>query len=97
LGQRLGRIFWRRSRSVSNGREVHVKKFARVSALMLVVGSTGFVMTTLGNVAALAPRVSAEPAGCTLGNGVQHVINVIFDNVHFNGDKPNVLSGTKCE
>src|SRR5207244_1501359 len=27
-----------------------------------------------------------------LGNGVQHVINIVFDNVHFSRDNPNVPS-----
>ena len=31
-------------------------------------------------------------AGCRLGNGVQHVINITFDNVHFFRDNPNVPS-----
>ena len=30
--------------------------------------------------------------GCHLGNGVPHVIEITFDNVHFNRDNPNVLS-----
>ncbi|MBV8300982.1 MAG: hypothetical protein JOY68_03560, partial [Candidatus Dormibacteraeota bacterium] len=41
-------------------------------------------------------QIEASPAraatACNLGNGVQHVINIIFDNVHFNRDNPNVLS-----
>ena len=31
-------------------------------------------------------------SGCQLGNGVQHVINIVFDNVHFFRDNPNVPS-----
>jgi len=34
---------------------------------------------------------TASPT-CHLANGVQHVIDVVFDNVHFNRDNPNVLS-----
>ncbi len=35
-----------------------------------------------------------QPAmpGCDLGNGVQHVIEITFDNVHFFRDNPNVPS-----
>src|SRR5438552_6225233 len=29
---------------------------------------------------------------CQLGNGIQHVINIVFDNVHFSRDNPNVPS-----
>src|SRR5215475_7947788 len=31
-------------------------------------------------------------SGCQLGNGVQHVISIVFDNVHFSRDNPNVPS-----
>jgi hypothetical protein len=36
-----------------------------------------------------SPQVLAT-AGCALGNGVQHVVEVFFDNVHYNRDNPNV-------
>ena len=29
---------------------------------------------------------------CHLGNGISHVINIVFDNVHFARDNPNVPS-----
>jgi hypothetical protein len=34
----------------------------------------------------------ADASSCRLGNGVQHVINIVFDNVHFFRDNPNVPS-----
>ena len=38
-------------------------------------------------------KTAANPAaGCHLGNGIQHVINIVFDNVHFSRDNPNVPS-----
>ncbi len=37
------------------------------------------------------PAAAAAPS-CQLGNGVQHVINIVFDNVHFSRDNPNVPS-----
>jgi predicted transcriptional regulator len=43
-----------------------------------------------------APSAGATPvppvAACHLGNGVQHVISLVFDNVHFSRDNPNVPS-----
>ena len=33
---------------------------------------------------------TATAAGCHLGNGVKHVIEFTFDNVHFFRDNPNV-------
>src|SRR5579864_5423939 len=38
-----------------------------------------------------APTQSAA-SSCSLGNGVQHVINIVFDNTHFTRDNPNVPS-----
>jgi hypothetical protein len=35
---------------------------------------------------------SADSSSCQLGNGIKHVIEITFDNVHFNRDNPNVLS-----
>jgi hypothetical protein len=71
-----------RLRKVSKGK-------SGLAAATLVVG------TAVGAVAAVgaAPSVAgADPSGCQLGNGVQHVINIVFDNVHFFRDNPNVPS-----
>jgi hypothetical protein len=50
------------------------------AALVWVVASAG----TGSRAEAAAP--------CQLGNGVKHVINIVFDNVHFFRDNPNVPS-----
>ena len=71
-----------RARYVGKGR-------AGVAAATLVVGAA------VGTVAAVgaAPSVAgADPSSCQLGNGVQHVISIVFDNVHFFRDNPNVPS-----
>ena len=39
--------------------------------------------------AAITPTPSSN---CRLGNGIHHVIEITFDNTHFNRDNPNVLS-----
>jgi hypothetical protein len=39
-----------------------------------------------------AVAAPAPGAGCQLANGVKHVIEITFDNVHFNRDNPNVPS-----
>jgi hypothetical protein len=45
---------------------------------------------------ASSPRAAATPASssssCHLANGIKHVIEITFDNVHYNRDNPNVLS-----
>src|SRR5579864_5838712 len=38
------------------------------------------------------PMARAQSPGCHLGNGVQHVVNIVFDNTHFTRDNPNVPS-----
>jgi hypothetical protein len=65
------------------------KSRSGLAAGALVVGSA------VGAIAAApaAPSVAAAaPSTCQLGNGVQHVINIVFDNVHFFRDNPNVPS-----
>jgi hypothetical protein len=60
-----------------------------------LAASTLEVSTAVGAFAAVgsAPSAaSAPPSGCQLGHGVQHVINIVFDNVHFFRDNPNVPS-----
>ena len=42
--------------------------------------------------AASANSSSSTTSTCRLGNGVKHVINLVFDNVHFSRDNPNVPS-----
>lgn len=56
-----------------------------VAVSSLVIGAAG---------SAPAAPVPAAPGvpGCQLGNGVQHVVEITFDNVHFFRDNPNVPS-----
>ena len=63
-----------------------------------VVSRMGLVLSLAAGLAAAAgPPASAAPApqvvpSCNLGNGVKHVISLVFDNVHFSRDNPNVPS-----
>ena len=63
----------------------------------------GVALTVAGGLAAVAVAAGPAVAGpvavgpmtsssCSLGNGVSHVINIVFDNVHFARDNPNVPS-----
>ena len=57
-----------------------------VGALLAASGSTT-------GLAAVRPAAAPQPtSSCHLGNGVSHVINLTFDNVHFFRDNPNVPS-----
>jgi hypothetical protein len=48
--------------------------------------------TAPGLAATRATFHTATDNGCQLGNGVQHVVQITFDNVHFFRDNPNVPS-----
>jgi hypothetical protein len=61
--------------------------FRAVLAGIWTVGSL-----TVGTVTPAMSASAASPASCQLANGVSHVIEITFDNVHFNRDNPNVPS-----
>ena len=39
---------------------------------------------------ALPRKTAVSASSCQLGNGVKHVVKLMFDNVHFFRDNPNV-------
>jgi hypothetical protein len=51
-----------------------------------------FGVTGAGAGATVRTGAPAPSSGCHLANGIQHVIDIVFDNVHVNRDNPNVLS-----
>src|SRR5213082_4047001 len=65
-------------------------RFAAVAALSIGWQAAAVPATQ----AAGGPSQSSSSASssCHLGNGVQHVINIVFDNTHFSRDNPNVPS-----
>ena len=67
----------------------------RLPILAGLIVACATIAVTAGAVSrggAAAAATSAPSSGCHLGNGVKHVIEITFDNVHFNRDNPNVLS-----
>ena len=60
---------------------------AGIAATALVAG----IATAVTAITA-SPPAGADPSSCHLGNGVKHVIEIVFDNVHFFRDNPNVPS-----
>ena len=62
---------------------------AAISAAITLVG-----LCAAASPATAAPRSAPRPSSvsCQLGNGVKHVISLVFDNVHFFRDNPNVPS-----
>ncbi len=76
-----------------SARAVAVASAAVVSSLALA-GSVAPGMAFAARSAPARPAAAAaDPASaCQLGNGVKHVIQLVFDNVHFFRDNPNVPS-----
>ena len=62
---------------------------ALVSALCMI-GVTSPAMGSAGRPA--AARQHDQSNACQLGNGIKHVVDLTFDNVHFFRDNPNVPS-----
>jgi hypothetical protein len=83
-------------------RDKRVKSLGRITAIAgaaaLIVGFGTAV--TASPVRAAAPSTTVNTIadagnsgnGCQLGNGVKHVVQLTFDNVHFFRDNPNVPS-----
>jgi hypothetical protein len=61
---------------------------------LIVVAAVALGWQAIAPPAALAHDGEDKPAAqnCDLGNGIQHVVNVVFDNVHLSRDNPNVPS-----
>jgi hypothetical protein len=59
------------------------------------IGRTFFALTIAAPLIAIvvpaAPHALAQPV-CDLGSGIEHVVSITFDNVHFFRDNPNVPS-----
>jgi len=72
-----------------------MKRLIRLAAVAaLSIGwSAAAVPAQAGNGSSDSASSNSSAANsCQLGNGVQHVINIVFDNTHFSRDNPNVPS-----
>jgi hypothetical protein len=65
-----------------------VARFAAAAAAGLLVAVTGAGATGTSAIAGARPTCDLE----SQGNRIQHVINIVFDNVHLTRDDPNVPS-----
>jgi len=78
-------------RGTRRPRSRRIAAIAASAALLAGMGVAG------AGAASAAPAVPAHQAGgrsagCQLGNGIKHVVKLMFDNVHFYRDNPNVPS-----
>ena len=66
---------------------------ASSATLLGTLGLAGTSMAATGAAAGAAkPAAATAGTSCHLGNGVKHVVTLMFDNVHFFRDNPNVPS-----
>jgi hypothetical protein len=70
-----------------------ITAIAGSAALLAGLGIAGTVGTAHASSSSPAVAKSGNPAAsCKLGNGIKHVVQLTFDNVHFFRDNPNVPS-----
>ena len=66
---------------------------ASSATLLGTLGLAGTSMAATGAAASAAkPGAATAGTSCHLGNGVKHVVTLVFDNVHYFRDNPNVPS-----
>jgi hypothetical protein len=63
---------------------------ASALGILSLTGTGGLLVQA--QTAGASPTAVGAVAGCAMGNGVQHVVEITFDNVHFFRDNPNVPS-----
>jgi hypothetical protein len=85
------------------GRQTAWLRTTAAASSAALLGTLGLAATSMTATAASATAASASAgtaaktaatadASCHLGNGVKHVVTIMFDNVHYFRDNPNVPS-----
>jgi hypothetical protein len=64
--------------------------YSGVASAGLLTGA--LVIPALTGATTSAVGATPPAPACNLGNGISHVVNIVFDNVHFGRDNPNVAS-----
>jgi len=82
--------FWR----LLAGRAVVISGCAGLLGGLALTGAAPPGLAATTHLARAHPAAAQGPAGggCHLGNGIEHVVQITFDNVHFFRDNPNVPS-----
>ncbi len=72
---------------------LRVTAAASSATLLSTLGLAGTSMAATSAAASAAkPAAATASTSCHLGNGVKHVVTLVFDNVHYFRDNPNVPS-----
>ncbi|HEX5449647.1 MAG TPA: hypothetical protein VFW85_06275 [Gaiellaceae bacterium] len=67
-------------------------KGTRWAAIAVLAAACTVLAVVAATVHASKSNAATATSGCQLGNGIKHVVDIVFDNVHFNRDNPSVLS-----
>jgi hypothetical protein len=81
-----------RRRHNSRATWYRVTAVAGSAAMLGVLGVAGTSLAATSGTAHHAATTSNSTSSCQLGNGVKHVVQLTFDNVHYFRDNPNVPS-----
>jgi hypothetical protein len=82
-----------RRANVNRGKDMRKPvRGAAIALAAVAVLAAALTAAAVGGTQSTRAAVAQAAAGCRLGNGVQHVVEIIFDNTHYNRDNPNVLS-----
>jgi hypothetical protein len=68
------------------------RKAALAASVVAVVAATSVAVGLGASASTAAAKNTSDTSSCHLGNGVRHVVEILFDNTHYNRDNPNVLS-----
>ncbi|MGH3420886.1 MAG: hypothetical protein ACRDOD_15035, partial [Streptosporangiaceae bacterium] len=86
----------RRRKAGLPGRPVTWLRVTVAASSAALLGTLGVVGTSstahAASTASTAKAAALDGSSCHLGNGVKHVVQLTFDNVHFFRDNPNVPS-----
>src|SRR5580704_10095408 len=93
---RRGRDAHRR-RACGEGRRATWLRVTAAASSAALLGTLGLAGTSMAAPAAKAVKAAkatpaASASSCHLGNGIKHVVEIGFDNVHYFRDNPNVPS-----
>jgi hypothetical protein len=67
-------------------------KKVTLMAVLVAAGLAALVGVQVAGAGSTKQAKGSPSSSCHLGNGIQHVVSIVFDNVHFFRDNPNVPS-----
>ena len=71
---------------------IRITTAAASAAMLSTLGLAGTSLTASPAASTARLKLVDDSASCHLGHGIQHVVQLTFDNVHFFRDNPNVPS-----